>query len=68
MTDYPTAIKSFYMKQNEETSDGGSVGYKGCVAPGSTMQGTDVFFPQIGEIMGQSPIPKAILNNNKIIN
>jgi len=54
MTDYPTAIKSFYMKQNEAIADGGSVGYKGCVAPGPTMQGTDVLFPQIGEIMGGS--------------
>ena len=47
MTDYPRAFKSFYMKQNEETADGGSVGYKGAVAPGPTMQGTDVLFPQI---------------------
>ena len=66
MTDYPTAIKSFYMKQNESVSgtDGhstipegspeGSIGYKGCVAPGPTMQGTDVLFPQIGEIIGGS--------------
>ena len=53
MTDYPTAIKAFYMKQN--TAEGeGSVGYKGCVAPGPTMQGTDVLFPQIGEIIGGS--------------
>ena len=54
MTDYPTAIKSFYMKQNKATADGGSVGYNGCTAPGPTMQGTDVLFPQIGEIMGGS--------------
>ena len=54
MTDYPTAIKSFYMKQNPATPEGGSVGYKGCVAPGPTMQGTDVFFPSIGEIIGGS--------------
>jgi len=54
MTDYPRAFKSFYMKQNELTSDGGSVGYKGAVAPGPTMQGTDVLFPQIGEIIGGS--------------
>ncbi len=58
MTDYPSAIKSFYMKQNPAT-DGeagqkGSVGYKGVVAPGPTMQGTDVLFPQIGEIIGGS--------------
>jgi len=71
MTDYPTAIKAFYMKQNapapgglpagkeEQTVSGGlpagaSVGYKGCIAPGPTMQGTDVLFPQIGEIIGGS--------------
>ncbi|MBR1652164.1 MAG: asparagine--tRNA ligase [Alloprevotella sp.] len=53
MTDYPTAIKAFYMKQNEAKGEG-SVGYKGCVAPGPTMQGTDVLFPQIGEIIGGS--------------
>ena len=59
MTDYPTAIKSFYMKQNtpvivSEGSPEGSIGYKGCVAPGPTMQGTDVLFPSIGEIIGGS--------------
>ena len=54
MTDYPTAIKSFYMKQNEATPDGGSIGYKGIKAPAPTMQGTDVLFPQIGEIIGGS--------------
>jgi asparaginyl-tRNA synthetase len=71
MTDYPTAIKAFYMKQNapapgglpagkeEQPVSGGlpagaSVGYKGCIAPGPTMQGTDVLFPQIGEIIGGS--------------
>ena len=54
MTDYPTAIKSFYMKQNEATPDGGSIGYRGIKAPASTMQGTDVLFPQIGEIIGGS--------------
>ena len=48
MTDYPSAIKAFYMKQN------GTKGYKGIVAPGPTMQGTDVLFPQIGEIIGGS--------------
>ena len=31
-----------------------SIGYKGAVAPGPTMQGTDVLFPQIGEIIGGS--------------
>ena len=54
MTDYPREFKSFYMKQNEPTTDGGSIGYKGAVAPGPTMQGTDVLFPQIGEIIGGS--------------
>ena len=60
MTDYPTAIKSFYMKQNAPVTvpsaspEGSSVGYKGCVAPGPTMQGTDVLFPSIGEIIGGS--------------
>ena len=58
MTDYPRSFKSFYMKQNTPTeegnADGPSVGYKGAVAPGPTMQGTDVLFPQIGEIIGGS--------------
>jgi len=54
MTDYPRSFKSFYMKQNQETADGGSVGYKGAIAPGPTMQGTDVLFPAIGEIIGGS--------------
>ena len=53
MTDYPRAFKSFYMKQNEAQGEG-SVGYEGAVAPGPTMQGTDVLFPQIGEIIGGS--------------
>ena len=53
MTDYPASIKAFYMKQNEQQGEG-SVGYQGCVAPGPTMQGTDVLFPQIGEIIGGS--------------
>lgn len=39
LTDYPKEIKAFYMKQNED---------------GKTMQGTDVLFPQIGEIIGGS--------------
>ena len=58
MTDYPRAFKSFYMKQNQPQTagspDGASIGYKGAVAPGPTMQGTDVLFPQIGEIIGGS--------------
>ncbi|MBR5899231.1 MAG: asparagine--tRNA ligase [Muribaculaceae bacterium] len=39
MTDYPKDIKAFYMKLN---------------ADGKTVQGTDVLFPQIGEIIGGS--------------
>lgn len=39
MTDYPAEIKSFYMKKNPD---------------GKTMQGTDVLFPRIGEIIGGS--------------
>ena len=56
MTDYPTAIKAFYMKQNPGCPENpsSSVGYKGSAAPGPTMQGTDVLFPQIGEIIGGS--------------
>ena len=70
MTDYPREFKSFYMKQNEEysgqqdkslssfhsplSSNSPSVGYRGSIAPGPTMQGTDVLFPQIGEIIGGS--------------
>jgi len=54
MTDYPSAIKAFYMKQNAPADEAGSVGYRGQQAPGPTMQGTDVLFPQIGEIIGGS--------------
>ena len=39
MNDYPKEIKAFYMKMNED---------------GRTVQGTDVLFPQIGEIIGGS--------------
>lgn len=39
MIDYPKEIKAFYMKQNGD---------------GKTVQGTDVLFPQIGEIIGGS--------------
>ncbi|HCE47884.1 MAG TPA: asparagine--tRNA ligase [Prevotellaceae bacterium] len=39
MTDYPKEIKAFYMKMNKD---------------GKTVQGTDVLFPQIGEIIGGS--------------
>lgn len=39
MTDYPKDIKAFYMKINDDQK---------------TVQGTDVLFPQIGEIIGGS--------------
>ncbi len=39
MSDYPKDIKAFYMKINEDDK---------------TVQGTDVLFPQIGEIIGGS--------------
>ena len=39
MSDYPKDIKAFYMKINEDNR---------------TVQGTDVLFPQIGEIIGGS--------------
>jgi asparaginyl-tRNA synthetase len=39
VTDYPKAIKAFYMKQNED---------------GKTVRGMDVLFPKIGEIIGGS--------------
>ncbi|NLJ82989.1 MAG: asparagine--tRNA ligase, partial [Bacteroidales bacterium] len=39
ITDYPKAIKAFYMKQNED---------------GKTVRGMDVLFPKIGEIIGGS--------------
>lgn len=39
MTDYPKEIKAFYMKINDD---------------GKTVQGTDVLFPTIGEIIGGS--------------
>ena len=40
------AIKAFYMKIDEESGFGGK--------SGQTVQGTDVLFPQIGEIIGGS--------------
>jgi asparaginyl-tRNA synthetase len=43
MTDYPRDIKAFYMKQNVGEDKGKE-----------TVQGTDVLFPQIGEIIGGS--------------
>lgn len=39
LTDYPSAIKAFYMKQNED---------------GKTVRAMDVLFPKIGEIIGGS--------------
>ena len=43
LTDFPMAIKAFYMKQNE------------ACAPGrETVRGMDVLFPKIGEIIGGS--------------
>lgn len=47
MTNYPKAIKAFYMKIDEAES-----GFGG--KSGKTVQGTDVLFPQIGEIIGGS--------------
>lgn len=47
MTNYPKAIKAFYMKIDAEES-----GFGG--KSGKTVQGTDVLFPQIGEIIGGS--------------
>ena len=39
LTDYPKAIKAFYMKQNED---------------GKTVRAMDILFPWIGEIVGDS--------------
>ena len=47
MTNYPKAIKAFYMKIDDKES-----GFGG--KSGQTVQGTDVLFPQIGEIIGGS--------------
>ena len=47
MTNYPKAIKALYMKIDDEES-----GFGG--KSGQTVQGTDVLFPQIGEIIGGS--------------
>ncbi len=48
MTNYPKKIKAFYMKKDEEKPvyDGKEME--------ETVQGTDVLFPQIGEIIGGS--------------
>ncbi len=48
MTNYPKAIKAFYMKIDDEKPV-----YNGKVMEES-VQGTDVLFPQIGEIIGGS--------------
>ncbi len=39
LTDYPSSIKAFYMKQNDD---------------GKTVRAMDILFPQIGEIVGGS--------------
>ncbi|MEZ0540126.1 asparagine--tRNA ligase [Fibrella arboris] len=44
LTNYPRAIKSFYMKQDDELA----------AAPGPTVRAMDVLFPGIGEIIGGS--------------
>ena len=44
LTNYPRAIKSFYMKQDDDSS----------AAPGPTVRAMDVLFPGIGEIIGGS--------------
>ena len=50
MIDYPKEIKAFYMKLNDEPVEAGKKqGFSGL-----TVQGTDVLFPQIGEIIGGS--------------
>ena len=48
MTNYPKKIKAFYMKLDEELPV-----YNG-QSQEQTVQGTDVLFPQIGEIIGGS--------------
>jgi asparaginyl-tRNA synthetase len=44
LTNYPREIKSFYMKQDEESD----------TTPGKTVRAMDVLFPGIGEIIGGS--------------
>lgn len=44
LTNYPREIKSFYMKQDEEST----------ATPGPTVRAMDVLFPGIGEIIGGS--------------
>ena len=43
LTDFPMAIKAFYMKRND-----------GCAPGRETVRGMDVLFPKIGEIIGGS--------------
>ena len=59
MTKYPKKIKAFYMKIDEEVPeiDGKKMG--------QTVQGTDVLFPQIGEIIG-GPVREE--NYDKLVN
>lgn len=52
MFDYPKEIKAFYMKINKD---------------GKTVQGTDVLFPQIGEIIGGSVREESLELLNKEI-
>ncbi|MFN8354694.1 MAG: asparagine--tRNA ligase [Spirosomataceae bacterium] len=44
LTNYPMAIKAFYMKQDDESG----------ATPGPTVRAMDVLFPGIGEIIGGS--------------
>ncbi len=59
MTNYPKAIKAFYMKIDEEKPmfDGKEMA--------ETVQGTDVLFPSIGEIIGGSVREE---NYDKLVN
>jgi asparaginyl-tRNA synthetase len=52
VTDYPMAIKAFYMKQNDD---------------GKTVRGMDVLFPKIGEIIGGSQREEDLNKLNKRI-
>jgi asparaginyl-tRNA synthetase len=52
VTDYPMAIKAFYMKQNDD---------------GKTVRGMDVLFPKIGEIIGGSQREESLVKLTKRI-
>jgi asparaginyl-tRNA synthetase len=52
VTNYPMAIKAFYMKQNDD---------------GKTVRGMDVLFPKIGEIIGGSQREEDLIRLNKRI-